>query len=141
MVGRKRRRQQPSCHLPIHRTGQWAKPQGGLNFEDVFPSGLIAYGVVANMLGFETELLGDERAKRLGRLLALLKDAPWKSEVTEHNGEAQAIGIAAAPIDQGQVIGAEGVMARHPAFIARRGRETDPLRLGKQLSVCHGCPF
>ena len=128
-------------HLPIHGASQRAKSQGGLNFEDVFPPGLIAFGVVAEVRGIQTEMLGDERANGLGRLLALLEDTPGTSEVAEYDGEAQTIGIAAASIDQGQVFGAEGVIAHHPSFIARRGMETDPLRLGKQFSACHGCPF
>jgi hypothetical protein len=43
-----------------------------------------------------TELVGDERTKRLRQLLALLEDASGKSQVTEHDGKAQTIGIAAA---------------------------------------------
>src|SRR5260370_25431587 len=105
------------------------------------PPGLIAFGVVAEVCGIQAELLGDERAKRLARLIALLEDASGKSEVTEHDGKAQTIGIAAATIDQGQVFGAERVIAHHPPLIARRGMKTDSLRLGEQFSVCYDCPF
>jgi hypothetical protein len=31
-------------------------------------------------------------------------------------------------------------MTHHPALIARGSMETEPLRLGKQFSVWHGCP-
>jgi hypothetical protein len=40
----------------------------------VFPPGLIAFGVVAEVWGIETELLGNERALRSGWVFALLHD-------------------------------------------------------------------
>ena len=79
VVGRECCGQQPGRHLPIHGASQRTKPQRGLNFEGVFPPSLIAFRVVANVHDREAELLGDERAKRLGRLLALLEDASRKS--------------------------------------------------------------
>jgi hypothetical protein len=51
-------------------------------------------------------LLRDKGAQRGGWLFALLEDASRKSEVTEHDGEAQTIRAAAAPIDQCQILGA-----------------------------------
>jgi hypothetical protein len=74
MVGRKCRRQQPGGHFRIQGVSQRTKPQRSLNVEDVFPPSVIAFGVVAEVGGLEAELLGDKRAKRLGRLLALLED-------------------------------------------------------------------
>jgi hypothetical protein len=70
----------------------------------------------------------------------LLKYPPWKTQVAEHEREAQTIRIAAAAMDQTQILGAERVVAHHPALIAGGSLETEPLRLGKQLLVWHGCP-
>ena len=41
-------------------------------------------------------------------------------------------------IDQGKIIGAQRVMAHHPALIASGSLETEPLRLSEQFSVWHG---
>ncbi len=72
----------------------------------MFPSSLIPFGVIAEVRGVEPELLGNERTQLSGRLFAFPEDASGESQVTEHDGEAQTIGIAAASIDQRQVVGA-----------------------------------
>jgi hypothetical protein len=112
-----------------------------LDLKDVFPSGLIALGVISKVGHVEPKLLCNERAQRGGRLFALLEDSSRKSQVTEHHGKAETIRIAATPIDEGKILSAQSVMAHHPALIGGGSIETDPLRLGEQFSVCHGCPF
>ena len=72
----------------------------------MFPPSLISFRVVAEMHWIETQLLSDKNTQCRGWLLALLEDPRWKSQVTKHHGEAKTIGIAAVPIDQGDVLGA-----------------------------------
>ena len=71
-------------------------------------------------------------------MLTLLKDPPWKTQIAQHEREAKTIRIAAATIDQSEILGAQRVVAHHPALIARGSLETEPLRLGEQFSVWHG---
>jgi hypothetical protein len=141
MIGRECRRQQPCRNFSIHRAGHGAKPKGGLDLKDVLPAGLIPLGVVAELGRINTQLLRDEGAQRSRRLLSLLEDPPWKSQVAEHEGEAQTVAVTATSIDQRQVFGAQRIVAHHLTFIARGRLETDPLRLGEQLSVRHACPL
>jgi hypothetical protein len=61
VVGRERCGQQPGRQLPIHGASQRTKPQRALDFEDVFPPSLIAFGVIAEARGVEAELLRNER--------------------------------------------------------------------------------
>jgi hypothetical protein len=70
----------------------------------------------------------------------LLKYPPWKMQIAKHECEAKTIRIAAAAIDQRKILGAQRVMAHHPALIASGSLETEPLRLSEQFSVWHGCP-
>jgi hypothetical protein len=99
MIGRECRRQQPGRNFPIHRAGHGAKPEGGLDLKDVLPASLIPLGVVAELRRIKTQLFRDEGAQRRGRLLSLLEDPPWKSQVAEHEGEAQTVGVTATSID------------------------------------------
>jgi hypothetical protein len=97
----------------------------------MFPPSLIFFRVFAEMRWLEAQLLSDKTTQCRGWLLALLEDPSWKSEVTKHHGKTKTIGIAAVPTDQGDVLGAQGVVANHPAFIDRGGIENEPLRLGE----------
>jgi hypothetical protein len=106
IVGGKRRWQQPNRNFPIHRAGQGPKPKSSLNLKNVFPASLISFGVIAKVHWIEAQLLSDKNTQCRGWLLALLEDPSWKSQVTKHHGEAKTIGIAAVPIDQGDVLGA-----------------------------------
>jgi hypothetical protein len=102
-----------------------------LNLKNVFPASLISFGVIAEMHWIEAQLLSDKNTQCRWWLLALLENPSWKSQVTKHQGKAQTIGIAAVSIDQGDVLGAQGVVANHPAFIGCGGIENEPLRLGE----------
>ena len=73
-------------------------------------------------------------------MLTLLKYPPWKMQIAKHEREAKTIRVAAATIDQRKILGAQRVMADHPPLIARGSLETEPLRLGEQFSMWHGCP-
>ena len=76
-----------------------AKPEGGLNLNDVLPASLIPLGVVAELRRIKIQLLRDEGAQRSRRLLSLLEDPPGKSQVAEHEGEAQTVRVTATSID------------------------------------------
>ena len=140
MIGGERRRQQPRREFPIQGAGQWPKPQGSFNLKDVLAASLISFGVIAEERRIEAQLLGNEGAKRSGWLLTLLKYPSWETQIAKHEREAKTIRIAAAAIDQSEIVGTQRVMAGHPAFIARGSLEAEPLRLGKYFPVWHGCP-
>jgi hypothetical protein len=60
-----------------------------------------------------------------------LKYPPRETQVAEHEREAKTIRIAAAPIDQSEILGIERIVAYHPALIARGSLVQEPLRLGE----------
>ena len=61
----------------------------------------------------------------------MLKCAPRKTQIAKHEREAKTVRIAAATIDQSQILGAQCVMAYHPPFIGHGSLETEPLRFGE----------
>jgi hypothetical protein len=136
-----RRRQQPRRKFPIPSAGEWPKPQDRFNLKDVLAASLISFGVIAEVRRIEAQLLSDEGAERSGWLLTLLKYPPWKAQRAKHERKAKTVRIAAATIDEREILRAQGVVAHHPSFIGYGSVETEPLRCGEQFSVWHGCPW
>jgi len=105
------------------------------------PPRLVAFGIIGETRRIERQLFGHESQHRDRWRFALPQGPPWKSQVTEQDGEPESIGIATPPIDQRQILGIQGVMTDDPALVSDRFHEGEPLRLGQEFSTRHGRPF
>ena len=106
----------------------------------MLPASLVAFGVIFELRRIKTQLLGDEGAYPGWGLLALLEYPSGETQIAEHESEAKTIRIAASATDQSQILWTEGVVAHHSALIAGGSLKIEPLRLGKQFLMRHGCP-
>lgn len=57
----------------------------------------------------------------------MLKYPAWETQISKQDREAKTVRIAAAAIDQSQILGAQCVMAYHPPFIGYGSLEAEPL--------------
>ena len=140
MIGGEGRRQQPGRQVTIRGAGQWAKPKGSLNLQRMLPASLITFGVIAEVHRIEAQLFSNEAAELDWGSFTLSQNPPWEAQVAEHERKAKTIRIAAAAIDQSQVLGIWRVAAHHVALIARGSFAVEPLRRGEQFLVWHVCP-
>jgi hypothetical protein len=107
----------------------------------VRPPRLVALRIVAETGGLELELFGNESEHRGRRLFALLQDPSREAQITERDGEAEAVRVSPPAIDQRQVLRAQRVVANHAVLVRCRRSKRESLRLAQEFPARHGCPF
>ena len=114
-----------------------AKAKAPLQFDCVFPAGLIPVRVVGEGGRRCPELASDEGDHRLGQMLAGLQTLAGMSQEAQLNGEPQPVDGAALGPDERQIIGTEHVVPRHFGGIDRDGEQARALVGGQQGTAGH----
>lgn len=116
-LGGQRRWQERSRQFTIPSARERPVTERGLDFRKMRPPRLVAFGIIGETRRIERQLFGHESQHRDRWRFALPQGPPWKSQVTEQDGEPESIGIATPPIDQRQILGIQGVMTDDPALV------------------------
>src|SRR4051812_40575723 len=111
------------------RSGKTVEP---LDLGQVLAPGLVALAVALERRRIGPDLLGHEADQDLGRLFPFPQHAPGKAQVTELEGNAEPVVIAAVAVDDGKVGGFQGIVTNEVGRVGGGRAEAGALAVGQQ---------
>ena len=132
-----RHRQQPFVDLLTLRR-RVGEAQGCAQRAELLVAGLEPGGVGGEHLSSSVKLVGDETQRRLRNDLARSQHPPGIAQRTASWREAELVVNAATPVDEEQIIVAQGQVPHRSASVAGKASRTLELRFGERASLRHG---